>query len=105
MNEIFKYHTLNAYLKPATKSLIISTKNEALTAGLTTEWIFELDSILQWAFDKIEIQSILLTSDGKSFAPSLNEQDVALKERDFWIKIHHKINAINKLLLKLPTLS
>jgi enoyl-CoA hydratase/carnithine racemase len=102
MNEIFKYNTLNAFLKPATKSLIISTKQETIESGLTTEWIFELDSILQWAFDKIEIQSILLTSDGSTFAPSLKAKDIALKEKDFWIKIHHKINAINKLLLKLP---
>jgi enoyl-CoA hydratase/carnithine racemase len=102
MNEIFKYNTLNAYLKPATKSLIISTKNETYESGLTTEWIFELDSILQWAFDKIEIQSIFLTGDGQSFAPALVAKDIALKEKDFWIKIHNKINAINKLLLKLP---
>lgn len=102
MNEIFKYNTLNAYLKPATKSLIISTKSEAFEAGLSSEWIFELDSILQWAFDKIEIQSILLTGENNSFAPALKTNEIALKEKDFWIKIHQKINALNKLILKLP---
>lgn len=102
MNEIFKYNTLNAFLKPSTKSLIISTKNETIESGFSSEWIFELDSILQWAFDKIEIQSILLTSEGSTFAPKLKANDIVLKEKDFWLKLHHKINHINKLILKLP---
>ncbi len=102
MNEIFKYNTLNAYLKSATKTLIISTKKESVEAGLNSEWIFELDSILQWAFDKIEIQSILLTSESESFAPKIKSNDIALKEKDFWLKLHQKVNNINKFILKLP---
>lgn len=102
MNEIFKYNTLNAYLKPATKTLIISTKKETMETGLSSEWIFELDSILQWAFDKIEIQSILLTSEAECFAPQIKANDIALKEKDFWLKMHQKINNINKFILKLP---
>lgn len=102
MNEIFKYSTLNAFLKPQTKTLIISTKKETIDAGLTSEWIFELDSILQWAFDKIEIQSILLTGEAEYFSPKIKLNDFAQKEKDFWLKLHQKINAINKLILKLP---
>lgn len=102
MNEIFKYNSLNAYLKPSTKTLIISTKKEAVENGLNSEWIFELDSILQWAFDKIEIQSILLTSECDNFAPKIKASDIALKEKDYWLKLHQKINSINKFILKLP---
>lgn len=102
MNEIFKYNSLNAYLKPSTKSLILSTKAQTHQQGLTLEWLFEVDSILQWAFDKIEIQSVLLTGDDHGFSPCLNKQDIALKEKEYWLKIHQKINALNKMLTKMP---
>lgn len=102
MNEIFKYNSLNAFLKPSTKTLIISTKAETHQQGLSLEWLFEVDSILQWAFDKIEIQSILLTGELDGFSPSFHKNEVALKEKEFLSKIYQKINALNKLLMKLP---
>lgn len=102
MNEIFKYNSINAYLKPSTKTLIISTKSETHNQGLSLEWLFEVDSILQWAFDKIEIQSILLTGENEGYAPAICRKDIALKEKDFLSKIYQKINAFNKLLMKLP---
>jgi hypothetical protein len=37
-----------------------------------------------------------------SFAPKIKAVRLHLKEKDFWLKMHQKINNINKLILKLP---
>jgi hypothetical protein len=96
MKELFQFKCLDVFLVPETKSLKVQTKENN---ELSLELLFELDSTLNWAFDKIEINSIFLT--GIQNFVSL-DKNTNYQSEEYIIKLSRKINAINLLIMKLP---
>jgi len=62
MTKLFNFNTLNIDLQKDTKSLIITLNRQKSQNAINFEMIFELEQILSWACERIEINAIVLTS-------------------------------------------
>lgn len=72
--ELFHYSTLNVSLKKESHSLIIQFKSTNENK-INFEQLFELESVLAWASNKLEINSILFTADNASFCEGIEIQN------------------------------
>ncbi|OFZ27453.1 MAG: hypothetical protein A2381_02845 [Bdellovibrionales bacterium RIFOXYB1_FULL_37_110] len=63
MTKLFNFNTLNIDLNKETKSLTVTLNRKESWNAINFEMIFELEQIFSWACERIEINSILLTSD------------------------------------------
>lgn len=103
MNELFTYHKLNVFLIPTSKTLSVEIKNTEENYFIDQELLFELESVLAWAFDKIEITSILISKENNAvFSNGFHFEKINQKNKEYWIKTHQRIYELNKLILKLP---
>jgi len=100
MNDLFTYNLLQVYLLPTTKTLAIDIKDTDQNKTLTHELLFELESILSWAFDKIEICSIIL---GNEKTTSFQKTHQYLnQDKEYLAKLHSRLFDLNRLILKVP---
>jgi enoyl-CoA hydratase/carnithine racemase len=64
MQKIFNYATIDTALEKSTRTLHVCLKE----TFLSTEFLFELETLLAWAQNRVEIHSIYFTSDNKYFS-------------------------------------
>ena len=110
MRPIFQFKFIETKLHKPTKSLIIgfiADENQKITASI--EQLFELESALNWCFDKLEIDSILIQSNHATasagadfFHIGISWEEACNKDRTYWVKFILRIRSIQKLIMRLP---
>ena len=64
MQKIFNYATIDTALEKSTRTLHISLKEKFISS----EFLFELETLLAWAQSRVEIHSLYFTSENKYFS-------------------------------------
>lgn len=101
MQSIFNYNTLNATLKRETRTLLIEL-NSNETNAISMEMLFELESLLAWTSDKVDIHSILFKSE-KGFFSSGHNPNILKEQTQTQIeKMTQKLQKLVQALLHLP---
>ncbi len=63
MQSLFNYNTLNVNLVKSTRSIWIKLNKPQNEHAINMEMLFELESLIAWLTNKVEIQSVFLTSE------------------------------------------
>lgn len=92
---IFSYNTIATTLLIPTKSLEIKFRK----TFLTTETLFELESILAWAATHTEVQSLYITSFGSDFIQGFDPEEIKTLSEDKIKSLFAKISTIAQSLL------
>ena len=101
MQSIFNYNTLNATLERKTRTLYIELQSND-TNAMSMEMLFELESLLAWSSDKVDIHSILFRSE-KGFLSSGHNPNVLKEQTQTQIeKMTEKLQKLVQALLHLP---
>ncbi len=97
MNQLFNYNTLQVTLNRETKTLEVG-----LPETFSSELVFELEGLLGWTTDKIEISSILFRP-AKEFFPSyFEESDLQSLTPGKFQKIIRKLRSLTYTMQYLP---
>ncbi|MEE2742504.1 MAG: enoyl-CoA hydratase/isomerase family protein [Bdellovibrionota bacterium] len=77
--EIFKYNTLKVFLEKKTKSLFIhlSRDHQSKNNLINVETIFELESLLSWTAQHIEINTIVIQGQNNFFSKGFDLDEFA----------------------------
>jgi enoyl-CoA hydratase/carnithine racemase len=100
MNELFNYTTLDIKLSKPTRTLIIAFKKDYNVINLET--LFELESILAWTSNRLEIHSILLTSHNEFFNEGMDKEKISQYDSKKILKISAKLQKIVHAMFHLP---
>ncbi|MDO9182260.1 MAG: enoyl-CoA hydratase-related protein [Bacteriovorax sp.] len=95
---IFSYNTIATTLLIPTKSLEIKFRK----TYLTSETLFELESVLAWAATHTEVHSLFLTSFGNDFIQGFDPAEIKTLTEEKLKKQFNKISTIAQSLLCLP---
>lgn len=95
---IFSYNTIATTLLIPTKSLEIKFRK----TFLTSETLFELESILAWAATHTEVHSLFITSFGENFIQGFDPAEVKTLSEDKLKKQFTKVSTIAQSFLCLP---
>ncbi len=101
---LFNYSTLNVTLDKTTHSLIVEWARPEKEQKLNFEMLFELESVLAWAANKVEISSILFTSNSNVFCQGLDETNLG-DNPDKIEKILARVRKIAESLVHLPQIT
>jgi len=102
MSSLFKYNLIHTTLISESKTLKITLNRSDLDNTISLELLFEIESILNWAFSRIEINSILIDSSTEYFSKGLSKETVQDKDFEYLISLKRRIWAIQKLMLTMP---
>ncbi len=105
MSDIFNYQTLNVKLVKDTRTLYITFDNQSQPNDdyyLSTENLFELESILAWCTTKIEIRSIFISSNGKKLSDGYNPRVLKKLTIEKLQTFTQKLQKINQAIMLLP---
>lgn len=97
---IFNYQTLAVSLESGPKLLKVEILEQPNDASLGIEFLFELETLLSWCTQRIEINTIFITSQSTWFARGLAIPHGACAESIE--RLTQKIRKINYALLHLP---
>lgn len=100
MNALFNYSTINVSLHKGTRTLNITFKPESQNINLET--LFELESILAWASNRVEIRSILLNSESDFFSEGIDKNRLPTMSASKLQKISEKLQKIVHAMYHLP---
>ncbi|MBD64488.1 MAG: hypothetical protein CME62_04735 [Halobacteriovoraceae bacterium] len=102
MSNIFNYQTLKVKLDKATRTLYIKLDNDHIDNPLNVETLFELESLLAWMTNRIEIHSVFIDSSSDIFSTGYNR--TVLKKLDVkkLAKFTSKLQKINQAIMLLP---
>jgi len=100
MNELFNYSTLQVKLIKESRTLKVSFRKNKNTINL--ESLFELESILAWCSNRLEINTILMSSDNDFFNEGIDKNKLANYDQKKLIKITEKLQKIVHAMYHLP---
>ncbi len=99
---LFSYNTICTQLNPETKTLIVTLNRPELGNPINLEFLFEFQSLLNWANNKIEIASILVNSSGDQFSEGLSEEFIKNADIKKLSKIREELFETQKLMINAP---
>jgi len=102
MQSIFNYNTLNAKLEKSTRSIYIELDKDQESNPINMEMLFELESILAWISNKVEIQTVFITSSSEVFSVGHNTKTLPEFNANQLEKMTLKLQKIVQALLHLP---
>ena len=102
MNSLFNYTTLKVDLKKETKTLVVELHRPASKNAINIEVLFELETLLSWATNKIEIASILFTSSQDTFSIGADEGEMINMDFEKLTKFQLRVKKIIYSLFHLP---
>lgn len=100
MNELFNYSTIDVGLSRPTRTLNIHFKEG--TDHITLESLFELESVLAWASNRVEIRSIFISSRNEFFSEGIDKQKLANMSAKKLVKMSQKLQTIVHAMFHLP---
>lgn len=95
---IFSYNSFSSALLLETKGLEIVFNQEYISS----EMLFELESILAWCTSHTEVKSVLIQSKFKTFLNGFNYEELKTFDAEKISKMYAKLNTINQALILLP---
>lgn len=101
MQSLFNYQTLNVTLLKATRTLRVELSRGTSNA-INLEMLFELESLLAWASNKVEIRSLFLTSSSELFSEGFNKSHLEKLNENQIVKINEKLQKIVHAMIHLP---
>lgn len=101
MQSLFNYQTLNVTLLKSTRTLRVEL-NRGNNNAINLEMLFELESLLAWASNKVEIRSLLMTSSTDLFSEGFNKSHLEKLNENQIIKINEKLQKIVHAMIHLP---
>lgn len=102
MSSIFNYQTLNVRLEKSSRTLFIKLSSDNLDNPITMETLFELESLLAWVSNKVEIHSIFIESTTDIFSIGYNQKILKKLTVERLAKFTDKLQKINQALMLLP---
>ncbi len=101
MQSIFNYNTLCAKLEKKTRTLFIKLDSDRKN-HINMEMLFELESLLAWVSNKVEIHSILFKSQEGSFSAGHNPSTLKNQTQQQIQKMTQKLQTIVQAMIHLP---
>lgn len=101
MQSIFNYNTLSVNLEKNTRTLFIQL-NSGRHNYISMEMLFELESLLAWTSNKVEIHSIYFDSDKEFFSKGHNPEVLKDQTQNQIEKMAGKMQKIVQAMLHLP---
>lgn len=102
MQSIFNYNTLNARLDKSTRTIIVELNRESFNNAINMELLFELESLLAWVSNKVEIHTLLFVSTSKVFSIGHNPKTLPDYNANQIEKMTLKLQKLVQALLHLP---
>ncbi len=102
MDSFFNYETLSVKLESSTRTLVITFTDAKREHYFSTQMLFELESVLSWVTNKIEVHSVLINSTASEFSPGLDMEMIRQMDRSAIEKFFTKLQKINLALFHLP---
>lgn len=102
MSALFNYNTIKVELLKKTRTLKISFFSNDQLNAITLELLFELESILAWASSRVEIHSILITSEHKHFSQGITSESLKNMNENILQKLTSKLQKITHALFHMP---
>lgn len=102
MNSIFNYQTLKVKLDKSTRTLFIKLDNGHVDNPLTLETLFELESLLAWMANRVEIHSVFIESSTDIFSQGYNKRILKKLDINKLSKFTQKLQKINQAIMLLP---
>lgn len=99
---IFNYQTLKVRLEKSSRSLIIKFNNDNYENSMTLETLFELESLLAWVTNRVEVSSIFIESSTDIFSNGFNQNILKKLSIDKLANFTKKLQKINHALMLLP---
>ncbi len=100
MNALFNYSTINVGLHKGPRNLEITFKPES--QYVTLETLFELESVLAWASNRVEIRSILINSASDFFSEGIDKNRLSSMSASKLQKMSEKLQKIVHAMYHLP---
>ncbi|MFZ4713554.1 MAG: enoyl-CoA hydratase/isomerase family protein [Bacteriovoracaceae bacterium] len=97
---LFNYSTINVKLEKATHTLYVSFNRPDDSQKINFEMLFELESVLAWAANKVEISTIFFTSTSDTFCQGLDETNLGEEPS----KMEKVLTRVRKILEAIPHL-
>lgn len=101
---LFNYTTLNVRLNKANHTLFIEFNRPTEEQKVNFEMLFELESVLAWASNKVEISTIFFTSTSDTFCQGLDESNLG-ETPDKMEKVLSRVRKIIEALPELPQIT
>ncbi|MCT4641328.1 MAG: enoyl-CoA hydratase/isomerase family protein [Bacteriovoracaceae bacterium] len=98
---LFNYQTLEVKLEKSTRTLFVTFKNQT-SNYVNLEMLFELESLMAWTSNKVEIRSIFFKSNSKTFSDGFNPSILPKLKDNQIIKINEKLQKIVHSMFHLP---
>lgn len=97
--QIFNYTTFSTHLEKTTRTLRINFHDGDFGS---LEALFELESLLKWCQARVEIHSVLISSESQSFDFGFKSAQLAKFKADYIEKIFNKIYSLSIQMINLP---
>lgn len=98
--KIFNYSTFSTQLEKKTRTLFVDFYDQKNHGCIET--LFELESLLNWASERVEIHSILISTSAPSFDLGFTQDKIQTLKADYIQKVFTKIHKLSMDLLNLP---
>jgi enoyl-CoA hydratase/carnithine racemase len=105
MQSLFNYNTLNVSLVKSTRSIWIKLNKPENNHSINMEMLFELESLIAWLTNKVEIQSVFLTSEDtekNQFSQGYSSTNVKKYSQNQILKLTDKLQKIVQAFHHLP---
>jgi enoyl-CoA hydratase/carnithine racemase len=103
MAKLFSYNTLNISALVKEKALLIEIDSDTNNNRITSEVLFELDSLMNWCSEHLEVVSLFITSSQKysvfSYGPSENLEQLEFAQLK---RYYYQAKSIINKMLSLP---
>lgn len=97
--QIFNYTTFSTHLEKSTRTLRLNFQDKDHGS---LETLFELESLLKWCQARVEIHSILISSEAESFDFGFNPNQLSKFKPDYVEKVFNKIYSLSMEMMNLP---
>lgn len=102
MQSLFNYTTLDTRLEKSTRTLYVTLNRPQEDNALSMEMLFEIESLLAWCTNKVEINSIFINSSAKFFSKGIEKKSLASLSGTHLEKLFIKLQKIIFSMMQLP---
>lgn len=101
-NQIFKYNTIKVNLLMESYSLEVTLNQSENSNCLHLEMVKELQNVLSWCHNHLEIRNVLLNSSGALFSQGLDLEEASEGGNENLINLFEEIRQLTHQMLALP---
>ncbi len=102
MQSFFNYLTLSTRLEKTTRTLFVTLNRPDWQNALRLEMLFELEGLLAWCMNKVEINSIFINSSSPFFSNGIDHHSLKDLNAQSLERINTKLQKIIFAMMQLP---